>query len=193
MTKLRQLFDKFLNKSSVTNNTNDAGKNRWFSWRDLMIIIAIMIGIHFWQVKDSLPTDGANTAPSFVLPSLSGQIIDSNNKAAVPSIYYFFAPWCNICHLSIENINTLKQDINNKNVNVYIIALDWKTVDEVKQFVSEHDLPVDVLLGTVQQLKDFNIKGFPTYYISNSNDQLEFVSVGYSTSLGMKSRLALIE
>lgn len=193
MTKLRQLIDTFLNKKRVSNNNQNSKHTRWFSWRDLLIVIAVLVGIHFWQVRDSLPTDGANTAPSFVLPGLSGKITDSSNKAPVPSIYYFFAPWCNICHLSIENINTLKQDILEQKVNVYIIALDWKSADDVKQFASQHDLPVDVLLGTSKQLKDFHIKGFPTYYISDSSDQLQYVSVGYSTSIGLKSRLALID
>ncbi len=165
------------------------------SWRryslDLLLLLMVVSGVHYWQTKDNLETGHSEPVPTFKLPSLSGKMISNLNESKI-AIYYFFAPWCTICHLSIENLNTLKSDIEAGKVNVYIIALDWKSKSEVLDFVEQHDLPAEVLLGSLKQQQDFKIKGFPTYYIANANNHLEWVSVGYSTSIGFKTRIKLL-
>lgn len=190
MTKLRKRIDSLLTlkRKSIQTNTSRA----W--WRyliDLGLIVLVITIIHVWQTKDSLPTTTGNQVPYFRLPTLSGSEMSNVDNNRV-SVYYFFAPWCTICHLSIENLNTLKSEINTGEVNLYIVALDWKSKEEVASFAAQHDLPVEVILGTVKQQQEFKIKGFPTYYVTNANNQLKWVSVGYSTSLGLKARIKML-
>ena len=72
------------------------------------------------------------------------------------------------------------------------IALDYNGVDEVKQFVAEHDLVVDVLLGGPQQQRDYQVTAFPTYYVADRNGSIQWASLGYSASLGIKMRVELL-
>jgi thioredoxin-related protein len=41
--------------------------------------------------------------------------------------------------------------------------------------------------------KQFGVEVFPTTFIYDSNGILEFSEVGYSTTLGLKARLALVK
>ena len=41
-------------------------------------------------------------------------------------------------------------------------------------------------------LNDFRIRSFPTYYILNSQKQVTYRTVGYSTNLGMRWNLARV-
>ncbi len=182
-----------MSDNSTTDHKLPSKKRPWLNWYDFVWVIAIVTIIHFWQTRDSLDTSGEIEAPNFVLPTLSDQTVDSSERFNAPTVYYFFAPWCNICHLSIENLNELKSNIETQQVNLFIIALDWQSKAEVEKFVSEHELPVNVLLGTHQLREQFQIKGYPTYYIADSNGSIKWASVGYSTGLGIRARLQFAE
>ena len=158
--------------------------------RDIVLITTLFFLVQWWREKDLLATNGTMQAPEFNLVSLEGETIRYPDSLATskPALFYFFAPWCQVCDLSIENLNSLKTELEQEQLALYIIALDWRSKEEVEHFVDQHQLPVSVLLGTSQQLIDFQIKGFPTYYVANSQGQLTAASLGYSTSAGIKLR-----
>jgi peroxiredoxin len=188
MNKSRRILDRIL-KASRHKATRPIQKSAWLSFGfDFVLLLVALWCIHWWQVNDTLRANNRQEVPIFSLPTLDGQII-SNADTDKISVYYFFAPWCTICHHSIENLNTLQPEINSGEINLYIIALDWKDLTEVENFVVQHNLPVKPLLGTQQQRFDFKIKAFPTYYVTNAQNTIEWVSVGYSTSLGLNARL----
>jgi peroxiredoxin len=187
MKHLRQWFNGFMN----------LGIRRWVTHsklkplRNLVLIVCLIIMVfllvHWWQTKDALPASGHLRIPAFTLPDLDGEMI-SNIKDQGPALYYFFAPWCTVCDASIENLNVLNPMLKQQNIKLYIIALEWKDKNEVLDFVSHRQLPVKPLLGSREQLRQFKIKAFPTYYVTNSQNEIEWVNVGYSTELGIKIR-----
>lgn len=153
------------------------------------VFVVIILSVMFWQQKDSLDTEGSVIAPAFTLPTLDGELISSNTFTGKPTLYYFFAPWCSICDLSIENIQTLKTELEAEELNIVAIALDYQTKEEVVEFINNNPFPGTIVLGTQQQRTDYRVKGYPTYYIADSNGFIQWVSVGYSTSIGLKSRV----
>ncbi len=184
MANLRRFFERFKNRSPDNSSKK-------LSIRDGLFFLIIFLSIKYWMQKDLLSTQGNVRAPSFQLPSLNLSNI-SFKTDGVPSIVYFFAPWCNICHLSIENLNTLKNDIDEGRVKVYIIALDWRYIEDVEEFVKQHQLPTTVLLGTEQLKRDYQVTGYPTYYLTDGEGYITSASRGYSTSVGLEFR-TLIE
>ncbi|WP_144394084.1 TlpA family protein disulfide reductase [Pleionea sediminis] len=181
------------NKPEQTSAKTGRPTKRWLRWYDLLILATVIITAHYWQTRDSLNTSGTLIAPSFTLPTLDGAIIDTTQQVNVPTVFYFFAPWCSVCDWSIDNLNTLQNDIQANKINVYVVALDWRTKEEVESFMAERNLPVPVILGTQQQTLDFQIKGFPTYYIADENNVLRWASVGYSSGIGIQARLKLLD
>ncbi len=162
------------------------------SVKEIAIIILVLAIIQWWQTRELLDSSGTMAAPTFTLTSLQGEAISYTGKENIPAVIYFFAPWCNICHLSIENLNSLNARAAENKIKIFIIALDWKNKEEVEAFVSEHDLPAQVLLGTQSLSQQYQIKGFPTYYLVDKQGLINSASMGYSTSLGLLARAQLL-
>lgn len=156
-----------------------------------LIFLGIFLVITWWQQKDMLQISSDSLAPSFSLVDVVGEVVqfdpaDQEQKTLV----YFFAPWCGVCHVSINNIEAIKKSAEGK-INFYAIALDWKSKQEVEVFLADHDLTMPILLGTKETLKKFKIGGFPSYYVIDRNGILQSKDMGYTTELGMRVRLGL--
>jgi peroxiredoxin len=163
-------------------------KIRQYWWATLLtealIIVAIFYGITLWQTRHLLSVDTA--APLFTLPSLSGETYHLADSRGSKTVLYFFAPWCSVCHLSIGNLEALSH--HSEKLTILIIALSWKTVAEVQDFIKEHKLTIPVLLGTPELATLYHIKGFPTYYVLDSQGNVIARDMGYSTELGLRWR-----
>lgn len=101
-------------------------------------------------------------------------------------IIYFFAPWCQICHASISNLQSIYLD--KPEISIKAIALDYASVNEIRQFSSQHDLSFPILLGDSELKKRFKIQGYPSYYVLNERGEVKSKSLGYSTELGLNIR-----
>ena len=121
----------------------------------------------------------------FVLPTTEGTAVElaSDNKTTV---LYFFAPWCQICHASIGNLQQLSS--KNKQLTIVAIALDFTSQGEVAAFTQQHQLTFSVAFGNVQVKHAFKISGYPSYYVVNEENTIIAKSMGYSTELGLYLR-----
>ncbi|MFT4654753.1 MAG: thiol-disulfide isomerase/thioredoxin [Kangiellaceae bacterium] len=138
-----------------------------------------------WQSKDMLSTNGTVTIQQKNLVSLQGQVVPLLNNDK-PNLIYFFAPWCQICSLSIGNLTYLNPD----KVNIVVIALDYSSTEEVIEFVNNHDVQSTVLLGQNELKSQFAIQGYPSYYLLDKEHNVVSSSYGYSTAIGLKLRQA---
>ena len=158
---------------------------------EILFATAIFMALSAWQEQDMLDSD--SDIPTLSAPSLEGinyQFPLALNKHK-KTLVYFFAPWCNICHLSIGNLNILRDQVADEDLSIIIVALDWKSKAEVEEFIAEHDLDFPVLLGNEQWQQQYKIKGFPSYYVLNQQGEVLSRSMGYSTSIGMLRRTIL--
>lgn len=149
--------------------------------RDVAIIGLIVLGISAWQTRHMLSSDGNTSVENQVLVSLYGHT-SSIAQPGKRTLVYFFAPWCNICKLSINNLDYLSSD----DLHVVRVALDYQNKNEVENFVLQNEVEGEVLLGT-ETLKDkFQIQGYPTYYLLDGESKVVARSFGYSTALGLR-------
>lgn len=110
----------------------------------------------------------------------------SLNAKGKTTVLYFFAPWCQVCHVSIGNLQSLFQ--KNEQLNVIAIALDFTNKDEVRNFTNKHHLTFPVALGNEAIKKVFEISGYPSYYVLNEENVIIAKSMGYSSELGLYLR-----
>jgi peroxiredoxin len=160
---------------------------------EVMIAIVIFMALSYYQERDLLDYD--QSVANLPIVNLQAFDLQANPvtlkeelKKSDAQMLYFFAPWCQICHLSIENLNDLRALYNKEQLNILIVALDYQSKAEVEQFVAEHELPFTIILGDQSWQSAFKIKGFPTYYLLDANGQITGRSIGYSTALGMLRR-----
>jgi thiol-disulfide isomerase/thioredoxin len=109
--------------------------------------------------------------------------LQSNGKK---TIVYFFAPWCQVCNFSIGNLQNVYQ--KNPQLNVIAVALDFVDLDEVKKFINNHQLTFPVALGNESVKADFQVQGYPSYYVLNEQNVIVGRSLGYSSEIGLYLR-----
>jgi len=155
---------------------------------EIIIASIIFMGLSYWQESDMLQSDVA--APALSAQSLDGKTyhFPLRSNSSERTLVYFFAPWCKICHLSIGNLNILREQIDQSKLAIIIVALDWKTKEEVTDFINEHELDFPVLLGNQRWQQEYKIKGFPSYYVLDKKGDVLSRSMGYSSALGMLRR-----
>lgn len=147
-----------------------------------LIIVAMVMVVSAFQSRHMLSTE--EQVSQAMLPDLAGQyhqLITPNT----PQLIYFYAPWCSVCHVSIENLNYVKKLF--PNTQITIIALDYEHPTEVAKFLTQHNIDADQLLGNAQIKKDFKVFGYPSYYFVK-NGKVVYKSFGYSTAFGLISR-----
>ena len=151
---------------------------------DVALILMVFFAIHSWQTRD-LPID--EPAPGTVLNLLDGSGFQSAVTVGEAGIIYFFAPWCFYCRHSIDNLDELVS--GGKLAWARLVALEYGSLDEVREFISETGVNLPVLLGGQQTTNDWQIRAFPTYFVIDSEGNIVSRSVGYSTKIGLQARV----
>lgn len=160
-------------------------KSGWIWIRDIAIFSVIVSGIIYWQTKDMLSTNGSTVIKQQYLYTLA----DEHAPLLVadkPNLVYFFAPWCQICALSIGNLEYLDDD----KINITVVALDYTNKQDVYDFVERNDVKQTVLMGDNNIRDAFAIQGYPSYYLLNEEFIVTSRSFGYSSAAGLKLREA---
>ena len=105
-----------------------------------------------------------------------------------PLVVHFWATWCPTCKLEASNIESLSSSYN-----VVTIAVNSGTNEALKRYMEKKSLTYSVINDRDGKLaKKFDIGAYPTTLIFNSKGALSFAEVGYSTTLGLKARLEVI-
>ncbi len=156
----------------------------------ILMLVALISGIFWWQTRELLST-GSRVQETLHLIDINGQNqLFQLNDQKNDTLIYFFAPWCKVCHLSIDNLESLNQS-QYANLNIITIALDWNSIEEVDAFLAQHQLTMPVLLGTESVRKQYKITAFPSYYLISNKGKVISKSIGYSTELGLNLQVLL--
>ena len=158
---------------------------------NVAVIAVVFLAALAYQTRNMLATD-EQRAPDLRGATLAGQPYNLKDAAARPALVYFFAPWCKICAASAGNLNRLRRWRGADEIEVVAVALDWSTIDEVRDYVRRHDLDVTVVLGDANIAREWRVQAFPSYYVLNSEHRVIRRDIGYSTQLGLWLRAWLI-
>ena len=151
---------------------------------DVFLIVVAFSLVSMWQTRN-LPDD--EHIPALGAVWLDDMKADSVMVAGEVGVIYFFAPWCFYCRNSIDNLDGLVAD--GKLSWARIVALEYGDLDEVREFIKETNVSLPVLLGSQQTIQDWEIRAFPTYFVIGKDGQITSRSVGYSSSIGLQSRV----
>ena len=160
-------------------------KNFWASLAvDVMLIITAFLLISMWQTRD-LPDD--EHTPPLEAVWLDDMRADSVMIPGETGVVYFFAPWCFYCRASIDNLDELVA--SGQLSWARVVALEYESLEDVREFIRETGVHLPVLLGSSQTTRDWQIRGFPTYFVIDGGGQIVSRSVGYSTKIGLQARV----
>ena len=168
-------------------------KNAWRTLRghfwgslavDVALIVTAFMLVSMWQTRD-LPDD--DYTPPLELAWLDDMRADTVLVPGKVGVIYFFAPWCFYCRKSIDNLDELVA--SDKLAWARLVALEYGDLDEIREFIKETGVDLPVLLGGPQTSNDWSIRGFPTYFVIDEDGQIASRSVGYSTRIGLQTRV----
>ena len=155
------------------------------------LVVVVFFAALAFQSRNMLSADGG-AAPDLRGVTLAGDPYDLDDAAAKPAMVYFFAPWCRICAASSGNLNRLRRWRDPEDIEIVAVALDYGAVDDVREYVERHNLDVTVVLGDGNVSRQWQIRGFPSYYVLDSEHRIVRRDIGYSTQLGLWLRAWLI-
>lgn len=110
-------------------------------------------------------------------------------KENKPLVVHFWATWCPTCEFEASNIEKISKDFQ-----VITIAVQSGSKDEIKDYLEKNNLSFKVV-NDIDGFysRKFNIKAFPTTLIFDSNKNLKFSEVGYTSTLGLYARVLSID
>jgi thiol-disulfide isomerase/thioredoxin len=141
--------------------------------------------VSWFREASMLDSDEQMPVNTYQLEQLNGDnlYLQAQGKTTV---VYFFAPWCQICNLSVENLEAIYQ--KNSNISVIAVALDYENKASVVEFVQRHQLSFPIVYGNSVVKDAFKVKAYPSYYILNKENIIIGKSLGYSTETGLYLR-----
>ena len=151
----------------------------------VLVFLVIFNATSIWRETSMLSTTADIVPVKHQLKTLMHNDIMLEAKGK-KTIVYFFAPWCQVCNFSIDNLQNVYQ--KNPEIDVIAVALDFVDLEEVKKFTNNHQLTFPVALGNESVKADFQVQGYPSYYVLNRENAIIGRSLGYSSEIGLYLR-----
>lgn len=151
----------------------------------LFVFVCIFNAVSMLRETSMLSTNDGVMPEQHKIKTIMGDdiILAANGKK---TIVYFFAPWCQICNLSINNLQEVYQ--TTPDLNVIAVALDYVDKEHVTNFTKNHQLTFPIAMGNETIKADFKVQGYPSYYVLDEQNTIVSRSLGYSSELGLYLR-----
>jgi peroxiredoxin len=151
---------------------------------EALLFIALLAGNYAWQSRDMLPVSQRQPAPHFELVDLDGNTWTTDTLRGKPAVVYFFAPWCRVCSASAPQLRWF-QRWTDGSVQLVLIGLDWDNSDELDAYAQRHRLQLPVLVGTQDTGAAYRVRGYPAYYVIDSDGRIAARDFGFTTAAGL--------
>lgn len=175
-----------MSEDDQTTKKQPTGPKKWL--RSIVInvgvIVVFLIGADYFRSSGHLKR--GTRAPGMHLTSNVSSDTVTLPTAGKSTILYFSAPWCGVCSLTGQSLQTaaswleyLGFDLEN-----YEVSLSYDSIREVNEYVKKGGKQ-SVLLGTDQIQQDYLVEAFPTFYFLDKEGKVRWTTVGFTTAFGL--------
>lgn len=180
-------------RAPTQNSKASNGKHKR-SWRQRLrrwglegaILLAVLSAVHWYKARPL--ADG-------VAPALSGQSVTTLEQielgipASGPRLVHFWASWCPLCRLEEGSIEAIGTDYE-----VITVAMQSGDAEEISRYLGERALDLRVIADPNGDIaRRWGVQAVPASFIIDSNGQIRFRRIGYTTGLGLRTRLWLTQ
>ena len=152
--------------------------------RDLFFIVVFIGLLQAFMQRDMR----SGVVPDLPLKTISG---DESARLMInkPAIIYFWGSWCGICATIQNTISEVLKDYSG--VTVALRSGDDK---EVLNYLQNNQLDWQVINDNDGALAQaFGVNAVPAVFIVARDGTIHFVTLGYVTEIGLRSRLWWLE
>jgi len=163
-----------------------SSRKRYWRWvRDIAIVGVIVVAIQWWQTRD-MPR---GEAPPLAGAGLQGEPISLATHRGQPVLIYFWAEWCPVCSVTSGNIASISEDYA-----VITVATTSGNAAEVSAYLNEKELVMPVVMDEAGDLaRQWGVFGLPGIFVIDSEGSIDYATMGYSTEIGLRVRMALAD
>lgn len=151
---------------------------------EIVLAAALIYSIYWWRTHELLPVDEPVEPPPLALTDLAGETFRLEDLRGKPAVLYFFAPWCRVCNASAHQLRWFDAWLGG-DVSLVLVALDWGSVDELRDYRDRHRLEAPILLGDAGVARSFRVSGYPTYYVLDRRGRVVRRDFGVTTVAGL--------
>lgn len=161
-------------------------KLRWRRWAlEGLIFLALFTAFQLWQARHT---------PRGAAPHFAGQLVDGQpfdlaawrgQHPGRAQLLYFWADWCPVCKTTAGNVTGVAQDWP-----VISIATQSGAPEQVAKAMRDSGYQWSTLADPPGEiLRQYGLPGTPAFIIINPAGDIRFVSVGFTSELGLRLRL----
>lgn len=148
---------------------------------EILLFIGLYMGLRAWLHSDVIHGE----APSFEAQQLQGGSFSLSDYRGNALLLHFWASWCAVCRIEQASIASIAKDWP-----VLTVAMQSGDAGEVRRYLQEHGLTFPVVVDKQGELaRLYGVTGVPVSFVIDSQGRIRFTEVGYTTELGLRSRL----
>jgi peroxiredoxin len=150
-----------------------------------LLLLILLYAVHLWQTRNVV----SGSAPPLVGQTLQGNRFDLAESHGAPQVVHFWATWCPVCGLELDNIAGLHPEHR-----VISVAMLSGSDKQILAYLSDQELDFPVISDPQGKLAStWGVTGVPATFVLDREGKIRFVEVGYTTSLGLRARLWLAQ
>lgn len=147
------------------------------------VFLLALLAIHWWQTRGVVE----GRAPALTATTIDGEPIALQG----PALVHFWATWCGVCDAMDGNLASVAED-----GRVVTVAVRSEGREAIGAHLREEGLEgaFDVVAdpnGTLA--REWGVSAYPTTFAIDAEGEVVAVSVGYTTTAGLRARLALAD
>lgn len=159
---------------------------RWRRWvLEGSLFLAALIAFQLWQLRDA--TRGP--APEVTAERLDGsafRLADWHAEhAGKATLLYFWAEWCPVCQTTAGSVTALAEDW--PVTSIVSQSGDAAAIRQLMQARGYAWPSIPDARGGI--MKQFGLPGVPAFVVIDPHGDIRFLSLGYTSELGLRLRL----
>lgn len=150
------------------------------------VLLVVFLGMRAWQLRGA--AEGA--APPAIGRSIHDpdQLLSLDALRGRPAVVYFWATWCGVCEHVDPNVAAIARDHQ-----VLTVAVNSGSSESIVAWMAARDLTMPTISDPAGRIsRSYGVGAFPTTFWLDAEGQIQHREVGYTSTLGLRSRLWLL-